>query len=226
MCGYFGNLHESPVVIDLMNQLGLKLPYPTQRANAHQDARRNGLFDGLITAGGDGYEMSSGLWWFDIDKETGRANFKRTSFNARNLDSSYWKASIRRKRGLVFATELGESQGSKKYLMKSETGMALGIVYNDWEIDDGSTKRSFAVITRDPHERFAHYHEKAMPLFLPPDIDVLKEWLNPDVDEKAETVQWLLNSSTLFYDLEVTPVKTYVRGEPLGDTETLDADDN
>lgn len=51
--------------------------------------------------------------------------------------------------------------------------MILGAVYQAFP----NGKYSCAVITRDEHPRFAPYHDKAFPLFLPHNLDFLKLWL-------------------------------------------------
>ncbi len=170
MCGYFGNLHESPAVIDLLNRLGIDLPYPVERAYQRRKIQ------GLITASENGYDLSEAMWWFSLrrDGEKLVPNEKLTSFNARDLTKPLWKAAAKTTRGLVCATELGVSQGKDKHLMKSGEGFALGCLYKDYETPDGRTLRSFAVITRPPHDRFRKYHEKAFPLFLPMDQTVIE----------------------------------------------------
>ncbi len=218
MCGYFGNLHECPVVIDLMNKIGIALPYPFQRSYQRR------MVHCLVTSQENDYSMSDAVWWFAMKHKEGKLvpNEKYTSFNARDLDKPLWREATKTSRGLMFATELGESQGKSRYLMKSKTGFALGCLYKDWLTPDGEAARSFAVITRPATPGFAKFHKKAMPLFLPMDITVIEEWLAPDIDT-SPLIEKILQSSRLYCDLEITPLKSYKHSEPVGETELLEA---
>ncbi len=227
MCGYFGNLHECPAIIDLMNQLQIPLPYPEFRNNPSFGGACES--QGLVTYENGVYHLSNAIWWYDRDRASDTFKpSKYTSFNARNLEGRMWKNAIKTRRGLVFASELGESNGKKgkeaaRHLMRSQDGFALGCLFKDWENTDGSTTRSFAVITRDPHDRFKKYHEKAFPLFLPNDPVAIKEWLDPEV-ETSPIIEEILNDPKLPVDLEVTRVKTFKNAEPLGEAEILEKD--
>lgn len=220
MCGYIGNLHESPAVIDLFNRLHIPLPYPLGQYYTLQPC------PGLITATADGYQRSTGLWWYATKRENGKAipNMEITSFNARNLNSSMWRKPMNERRALVIATEIGETQGKSHYLMRTSTRpLAIGALYQDAKTPDGFT-RSFALITRPASSSFARYHEKAMPLFLPWESDMLQHWLNPAVTADDPVIQALVDKPGITTDLEVTRVKTFKRAEPLGAPEVLKAD--
>lgn len=218
MCGYFGNLHECPEVIDILNELGIPLPYP--QGQYYQ--RR--WVEGMLSCADDQYRFDRALWWFALrhDGQQWQVNEKITSFNARNLHSKLWRGAIRYQRGLVFATEIGESDGRKRYLMRSASGLALATLYRDWQGPDGVTVRSMAVITRPPHERFSRYHDKSIPCFLPLRADVIRHWLDPKV-ESSELIEQLLEPK-IYQDLEVRPVKSYKNAEALGDIELLERD--
>ncbi len=218
MCGYFGNLHESPAVIDLLNQLGIPLPFPIQRAYQ----RRN--IEGFVTSDGVQFYNSPAIWWYLLKTLDGKfiPNEKVTSFNARDLSKPLWRNAIKSRRGFVVATEIGESNGKDKFLMKSDEGFLLGCIYKDWE-NNKSNVRSFAVVTRSPHQRFSQYHDKSIPCFLPLDKTFLEEWLNPNIED-SEIIQSLLEDPKVFVDLEVTKVKSYKNAEPLSDSEILEKD--
>ncbi len=226
MCGYFGNLHESPAVIDLMNQLGIPLPYPQSQSFP---MRR---LQGLVTQEKDEnddyiYCVSDATWWYQLHMVDGqfKPNEKVTSFNARDLNKPLWKKAAKEKRALVFATELGESQQKNRYLMRSSEGFALGAVYKDWHHPQtGEVLRSAAIITRPPHPRFSQYHEKSLPFFIPLEADLIRDWLDPSIESNL-AIEELLNSPRITTDLKVTPVRTYIRGEPLGEEHDLEADE-
>lgn len=164
-------------------------------------------------------------WWFDCveDGEGLVVNNKRTTFNARNLSSPYWKAAIRRHRGIFVATGIGEGKvidsKNRHFLVESDEPLLLGCVYRPF--NNGCY--SAAIITRDEHLRFSEYHDKAFPLMLPPDPEFLKLWLS-DEREDHPAIAHLLNDPKIFTDLKVTPVKTFKAGEAVGTVEYLAAD--
>jgi len=66
--------------------------------------------------------------------------------------------------------------GTKKknqYLMEGNDGFILGALYKESESEDGPVY-SAVNITRPPHPERSRYHEKSVPLFLPPDAEFLK----------------------------------------------------
>ena len=215
MCGYFGNLHESPAVIDLLNQLNIPLPYPTGQWYPRR------WCEGLITAEENGFSLSKAMWWYQIQNEDGnwKPNEKITSFNARDLDKPLWRNAAQTRRGIVIGTEIGESQGKLRHLMRADEPFALGTLYKEWD----KNTRSFSVITRHPHSRFAHYHEKSTPLFIPLDADTIQTWLCEDINHPSN--QNLLAEAKLPVDFQVTPVKTYKHADATGDTQLLVKDE-
>lgn len=220
MCGYIGNLHQSPAVIDLFNRLNIPLPYPLGQYYTLQPC------PALVTATDNGYQHSSAIWWYAMKWDNGKLvpNMEITSFNARNLNGRMWRKPMDARRGLVFATEIGETQGRSHYLMRARNRpLAIGTLWQDSKDGDGFT-RSFALITRPATSSFARYHEKAMPLFLPWEDEILQHWLDPAVGADDPLIRSLVDNPRVTTDLEVTPVKTFKRGEPVGASELLPAD--
>ena len=219
MCGYVGRKHQIPEeqihhwrdFADL-----LRLP-GGQYYNRHS-------VEHLVTAESGKPDYSTALWWYALREQGGvvQINPKATSFNARNLSSPLWKDAIQTRRAVLFASEIGESNGAKRYLMRSNTVFPLGCIYKDW-VFYGSAARSFALITRDPHPAFAQYHPKSMPLFLPSDPEFLTHWLDPSVTQSA-AISEVLDAPKLRVSFDVTPVKTYKRGETLGASQKLMAE--
>lgn len=162
------------------------------------------------------YKQVSAIWWFDAFCEDNVSYLgKRTTFNARNLDSPFWKSALNRNRALVLATHLGESKwvGKTKhqYLMQSEQPFLLGAVYRQLENGD----YCFAIITRDAHPKMTPYHEKAFPFFLPLQSDFLGLWLGEEPANNNE-IQTLLEAPKLFPTLHVQRVKTYKNKQAVG----------
>lgn len=162
-------------------------------------------------------------WWYDCheDGDTLRVG-DRTTFNARNLDSPYWKAAIRQRRALVIGTAIGESNkvGStnEHYLMKAKKGLLIGAVYREFSNGLYST----AVITRPPHDRFSQYHEKSIPFFLPHNKDFVAAWLADDMDDPRLIAE--LDNARIQTDLDVSRVKTFKGGVAMSESEVLTAD--
>lgn len=220
MCGYIGNLHEAPGVIDLMGELGISIPLPF-----FQSYQRR-IHPALITAGAEGYQLSKAIWWYALKREgdVWVPNPEITSFNARNLQGRMWRLAIASRRGVILGTEVGESKGKNHYLMRSDSGLAVGTVYQDWHTPGGETVRSMAVITRPPHPRFSKYHDKSIPHFLPMDAEVIKTWLDPETDSEHPVIRELLEQPKIYTPLTVTQVKSFIRAEPVGQPEELAAD--
>ena len=157
------------------------------------------------------------IWWFD-----GEANIrgqtqlgKLTSFNARNLERPFWKSALKRHRGIVLASSIGESKlvGKTKhqYLMQSHQGFLLGALYR--KLDNGDYL--CAIITRDAHPKMAPYHDKAFPLFLPNQEGFIATWLNAP-EQVPNEVKHLLAEPKLFPNLHVKRVKSYKSAQPVG----------
>lgn len=171
-------------------------------------------------------EVVDATWWFDCHAEGDTLRVgRRTTFNARNLESPFWRSALYGHRALVLATAIGETQtqGGRKvhYLMEAEQPFFLGALYR--RFDNGLY--SCAVITKSPSPGFAQFHEKAAPLILPADSALLRQWLDPQVrvSQVPELALWL-TAPALPIDLKVTPVKTFKRGEAIGETQLLAAE--
>jgi putative SOS response-associated peptidase YedK len=154
-------------------------------------------------------------WWFDcFDTSEGLMVGNRTTFNARNLASPYWKNALQNHRGVVFASGIGESKlvGKTKhqYYMHSPTLFALGALYRKY----ANNQYSCAVITRDAHPKMEPYHDKAFPGFLPMNAEFLKLWLDKSV-AKDNWIDQVLMDPVLYPSLDVQRVKTYKDKVPM-----------
>ncbi|MBK8187456.1 MAG: SOS response-associated peptidase family protein [Cellvibrio sp.] len=183
------------------NEPELKHYYPAFCGNPDRK------IEGLIIEEEGQLKLVDATWWYECSEEDGE--FKvgtRTTFNARNLESRYWKSAIRHHRAIVVATGLGEGKmidgKNKHFLVTSDRLILLGAVYQRFP----SGRYSCAIITRDTHPRFEPYHEKAFPLFLPYNLDFLKLWLS-DADEQQPQIAHLLASPKIFANLSITPSK-------------------
>ncbi|GBL03872.1 SOS response-associated peptidase family protein [Glaciecola sp. KUL10] len=151
----------------------------------------------------------SATWWFDcIESGEDLLTGARTTFNARNLESPYWRRALKYQRAVVFATGIGESKligkTRHRYYMQSNGVFALAALYRAFE----NRKYSCAVITRDAHPKMEPYHDKAFPCFLPMDAKFLNMWLDPNIETHPE-IDYLLANPVLYPTLHVQRVKTY-----------------
>lgn len=229
MCGFIQRVTDSPAVIELLEEIGLNDLVPTFKKEEGDKLQFYPAFgknpdrkiQNLIISP---TKTVDATWWFDCKPNGDSLEVgDRTTFNARNLDSPFWKGSIRHHRALVVGTALGESNkvgsSNEHYLMEGEGAILFGAVYR--EFDNGCF--STAVITRPPHERFSKFHEKSIPCFLPHNKDFISAWLEGDADDPI--VMSELENPKIHQNLSVTKVKTFKRGEALSEPVLLQADD-
>lgn len=223
MCGFVGyeqaTVVEYPEWIDALVeapqlQFALKQwpDYNAYPAFGGDTSRRIPL---LINENGE-FKQVSAIWWFDTFSEDNITYIgKRTSFNARNLQSPFWKGALNKCRGLVLATQLGESKlvGKTKhqYLMQSKAPFMLGAIYKRLPNNDYAC----AIITRDAHPKMSPYHDKAFPLFLPFQNAFIDMWLGA-ANAQEPQIQSLLNEPILVPNLHVQRVKTYKHKQVIG----------
>lgn len=235
MCGYVRRVTNSPAVRELLEEIGLE--------------SLAGEFEEAMPASGDTIEhfypafggtpryirklivsttprpmTVDAVWWFDCEAEGDSLKVgKRTTFNARNLDSPYWTGALRHHRGLVVATGLGESKiidGKKhQYLMQAQKPFLLGALFRPFP--NGCF--SCAIITRESHPRFDQFHDKAFPCFLPADPDFVDLWLNHTADVPGPVAAYLEHPK-LVVPLRVSEVKTFKGGSVAADAFELLAD--
>lgn len=227
LCGYIQLVTDSPHVQALLIEIGLDYLVLNLVTDTHDILHSYPAFGGiprylhgLVHKEGDRAVSSDAIWWYDCQADGENILIgDRTTFNARNLESNYWKGALRRNRALVLATgfgETGDAGGKKKhYLMEGkESAILLGAVYRRL------TDRILccAVITRPASKDFAQYHEKAMPLMLPADAAVIQEWLDPGIVQ-SPIIGDLLENPVVTPVLRVTQVKTFKNSEMIAGSE-------
>lgn len=228
MCGFVQRQGGAERVLQTLEHLGLSRHIETFKAETGkllnfypafgQDARRQ--LTNLIISN---EQCVNATWWFDcVEGGNSLKVGERTTFNARNLDSPFWKKAIEQRRGLVVATAIGESNKvgntNAHYLMETNEVFLLGAVYRAFP----NGCYSAAVITRPPHPRFSQYHERAIPCFLPNDKTFIQDWL---ADAAPTSAIWAeLDNPRIHQGMTVTPVKTFKSGEAVGRSEQLIAD--
>lgn len=235
MCGYARRHISKKDLIQLLKILGLgeaydERPVQDELVLEHFYPAFGGAasrkITGMVIREEGHLKAVDATWWFDCQEVDGQlvVNNKRTTFNARNLVSPYWKGAIRHNRGIAVVTALGEGKEvagkNRHYFMEGGEPLLLGTVYRRFPSGNFST----AIITRDAHPRFDAYHDKAFPLFLPHDPQFLKLWLS-DAPESHPAIANLLEHPRVFNRLKVTQVKTFKDAVPMNSPEFLEADE-
>ena len=226
MCGFVRRLTDSPDVQGVLALIGLDdLVLPGG------DFRPRGRLLGVIIEDDDGYRLIDPIWWYTLKRVGSKwePNPAVTSFNAHGLHLPTWREPIQIRRAIVIADAIGESNPvpgyktkKRQFLIQGHAGLVLGALYRVWPTEAGPLY-SAAIITTDKHPRFGEYHEKSTPLFLPLDATFLAAWLSRAVTE-APRLENGVFPPWLPYDLTVTEVKTYKRGEPVAGPWHLAAD--
>lgn len=227
LCGYIQLVTDSPHVQALLIEVGLDHLVPYLVTDTHDILHSYPAFGGiprylhgLIHQEVDRAVTSNAIWWYDCQADGENILIgNRTTFNARNLESNYWKGALRHKRALVVATgfgETGDAGGKKKhYLMEGkENAILLGAVYRRLT----NSILCCAVITRPASKDFAQFHEKAMPLMLPADAAVIQEWLDPEIAQ-SPIINDLLENPAVVPVLKVSHVKTFKNSEMIAGSE-------
>lgn len=220
MCGRF-NVTDDPYVQTLMEGLGMPL-YPKPRRNIAPGA------PGEFVVERDGQrQLVEGIWSLLVKQKPDGSGFRPDpefkTFNARSdrlTSSPLWRRRYPNKRAIVPASGFHEWVGKQCYQVSQEgQALALGALYEFWDFDS-EVVPSFTIITVPPNPRFAHIHDKSLPLMLERrDFDA---WLDPDfhqVEAFADLMQ-----SRLRHPLCVTPVASPATLEPVGPVEVIEAD--
>lgn len=219
MCGYLQRSPKSTRALMALIEAG----YPHVPPQAGRFWPGTTITDVAIQKD-DGVESVQAVWWFLLKPKDGelKANRDVTCFNARNLDSKMWATPFKIARCVIPATAIVETKGKQSYLMEAADGLLLGGLYREWQID-GTSVYSCAVITCEPHARFSTYHDKSIPLFLPPDPKLLRLWLDPTFTD-ADYFRGLISPPRLPVSLQVAAIKNSQHVEPLSPFTELAAD--
>jgi len=198
MCGYIGNLTDSPLTRVLMHYLGLEGSLGELRNNPGTGPAAS---VDIILEDGRGRRIQPAIWWLLLQKD-GRGGLRPsryTSFNSRS-DKLHQRHSAgylpyRNGRCIVPATYLIEGEGprgARQYhrVEPIESAFALGGLYRTWlDEQTGELTYSCSVITLPPHpdQGWQRIHSKSTPLMLPAgDTGLLAKWLDPDSDRVGD----------------------------------------
>ena len=192
MCGWIGNVTDSPLTRALLEILGMDDLLPRLRNNPGSGPASS---VDIIVGGEEGPQVKEALWWLLLERQEGRLRPSRyTSFNTRS-DKLDQKRSVgyrpyRDSRCLVPASYFIEGTGPKgrriyHRIEPTDAAFALGGLYRTWvDRESGEISHSCSVITLSPHpsDVWQAIHPKSTPLMLPPEPQLIDRWLDPEFD--------------------------------------------
>lgn len=220
MCGHFRRDIKAPSLKPLLETIGMG-----QLKLSGGDFYPAAQVDGIIFEKEGVRQSHQAIWWFLLNKDL-KPNYRYATFNARRLDSPMWARPLQTQRCIIPVTAIGESIGEKhqkkSYLMEADQAFFLGGLYNQYN-NNGNLVTTFSVITRNPHPRFSKYHDKATPLFMPAEPDLIDQWLDSAVLD-VSIFSDLLDISKIPVDFTVTQVNSTRKLQVVGDPEKLPRD--
>lgn len=234
MCGYIGNVTDSPLVRALMISLGLEGVIPSLRNNTGSGPAA--LIDVLLEDEG-GRRVQPAVWWLLLEQtETGGFKPSRyTSFNSRSDKLGQSRSAgfqpFRASRCIVPASYIIEGDGPKgqrRYHRIEPTGeaFALGGLFRRWlDKKTGELQFSCSVITLPPlaDRRWQAMHSKSMPLMLPTgDSGLIDDWLSPQVHDTHRFADLL--TPRLSADIVCTPIDRPGTQQAIGDRFVIEKD--
>mgnify|MGYP000701345666 CR=1 FL=1 len=231
MCGRL-NITDDPAVQGLMRQLGIPLwPEPVKPSRF---ARATDTVP-IIRQVNEQRQAQGATWWLLLDKtEDGFKPSKYTSFNTRYDKLHQPRAAgfqaYRQTRCIIPAKGFGETQFVNKkpvhyydFEAMENEAIAFGGLYHEWfHPVTGETRLSCSVITLPPHDKLKHIHNKAMPLMLPQQPDILDAWLDPNY-HNVEYFESLLQPH-LPQQLLTYPIDKPSSFNPIGNREIIEPD--
>lgn len=192
MCGRL-NVTDNPLLIELLEQLGIQL-FPAAPAQLRLDLPiRTGRFIratnlvSMVLQQDDQRRVQDAIWWLLLEPtEQGFKPGPYTSFNTRSdklhVRGSAGFQAYRQQRCIIPASGFGETetlQGVSRYTdFIGKRALAFAGLYRTWlNKNTGELTYSCSIITLAPHPKLMPYHSKAMPMMLPP--SAFDAWLGP-----------------------------------------------
>lgn len=220
MCGRMNV--TGPYVPTLLERLGTPIIPPQHRLNLAP-----GAYAQFVVEQDGNRQTIDGMWSMLIERKPSGEGFRPDpryhTFNARSdalTIKPTWRKRYRTQRAIVPVSGFHEWKNGQCYQVEQEgQAIALAGLYEVWDFD-GEVVPAFSVITLPPHPRFAHIHDKSIPLMLEPqDFDL---WLDPSFTQ-VEAFGDLMQSR-IRHPLCVTPIASPATLEVTGPTERIEAD--
>jgi len=192
MCGFIGNVTDSPLVQALLERLGVT--HLQSRLHNNPGTGPAASID-IVRMEDDDVQVSSAIWWLLLEaSERGLKPSKYTSFNTRsdklNTPRSAGYKAYREARCIIPATYIIEGEGAKgarRYhrIEPIRCAFALGGLYRRWlDPVSNAEQLSCSIITLPPHPLWQGIHSKSTPLFLPTDQpELVRRWLDPQLQD-------------------------------------------
>jgi putative SOS response-associated peptidase YedK len=230
MCGYLGNVSDSPLTQALMRILGMTQHIPQLRNNPGSGPASS--ID-IILHNRQGLSITPALWWLllQINDQGVYRPSRYTSFNTR-YDKLEQKGSAgylpyRQSRCIVPASYFIEGEGKKgsrtyHRIEPSQHAFALGGLFRTWiSRATGECVYSCSVITLAPHpsDAWRRVHSQSTPLILPAQPDILQRWLDPAFDQVA-AFQPLLTPA-FHQPIRCTPIERPGEQRVIGDSVSI-----
>ncbi len=225
MCGYIGNVTDSPLTKALMLIIGHEPPQLRHNPGTGPAASID------IILNDQGPQVRQAIWWLLLEPKDGQFRPSRyTSFNTRS-DKLDQKRSVgyvpyRKSRCVIPASYFIEGTGPKGQrvyhrIEPQEHSFALGGLYRTWvNREAGELVHSCSVITLSPHpnQTWQQIHPKSTPLMLPADPELIGRWLDPEIDPE-EFVPLL--EPRFEQDVRCVPIERPGNQRQIGDPVTI-----
>jgi putative SOS response-associated peptidase YedK len=233
MCGYIGNVTDSPLLAALLSALDMPALLPQLRMNP--GAGPAALID--IVLGGPQPQVRQALWWLLLEAANGQWRPSRyTSFNTRwdKLDqprsAGYWP--YRKSRCLVPASYFIEGIGQRDQrayhrIEPQREAFAFGGLYRTWiHRASGAMTYSCSIITLPAHPSavWRRIHPQSTPLMLPADRRIVQRWLDPGFERVEAFAEFLI--PRFRQPLRALPIARPSQQRPLGPPVLLDGDEH
>jgi len=196
MCGAYGYTKKDIQEVNKLFNVQNELEGLTDRYNVRPTQTSPILF---MTA--DGIQVRY-MYWSLIPSWAKEKRLKFSTFNARAdnlLKSAAFRNSVSNKRCVVLASFFYEPDKINYpkpphpwhlFRFRDQTVMLMAGLYNIWK--DPKTNEelyTFTIITTEPNEVVGKFHSRS-PVLLQ-SVDEATEWLNPDMVEKEQIMEFL-----------------------------------
>ncbi|MCF2856423.1 SOS response-associated peptidase [Pseudoalteromonas sp. SMS1] len=200
MCGRL-NITDDPFVIQILLDLGIK--HPHEHVHFGRFKRATDTIS-IVHQDHGKRRISSAIWWLLLTQtQCGFKPSKYTSFNSRydklHVQSSAAYRPFRYSRCIIVVKGFGETQfqnGKPLHyhdFIAKNNALCLAGLYKHWQHPiSGKSVLSCSVITLPPHPKLRPYHDKASPMMLPQDPELLNSWLDDRHHEVAEFTHLLV----------------------------------
>ena len=191
MCGRL-NITDDPFVIQVL--LGLGIENPAEKIQFSRFKRATDKIS-ILYQENNQRQLSDAIWWLLLSETaTGFKLSKYTSFNSRydklNVKGSAAYHSYRYRRCIVVAKGFGETQyrhGKPIHyhdFQAHNAALCFAGLYKKWlHPVTGEYTFSCSIITLPPHPKLTPFHDKASPLILPQQPEILNKWLDEHYHE-------------------------------------------